>query len=305
MTRYFLKRLLFGTICLIGVTIIIFVAVRITGDAALLLLPEDATEKDYRELRAELGLDKPIPVQYWIFINGALKGDFGKSTRRRLPAMELVLERVPATLKLGLVAFFWATTAGLLIGMMSATMRGAWTEIFARVVVVSGQSMPTFWVGIMLILIVSVKLGLLPTSGRGTIQHYILPALTLGWFTMAATARVMRSSMLNILNSEYIKLARLKGNPEWKVFWKHGFKNAAIPVLTLAGIQLTHMVGHTVIIETVFSWPGVGKLIIESIYARDYSVVQAGIFLVSAAYIVINLGVDLLYGLLDPRIRYD
>jgi len=305
MTRYLLRRVLIGIICLIGVSLIIFISVRLTGDVALLLLPEDATEQDYKDLRAELGLDRPIFVQYWIFIRGALQGDFGESTRRRLPAMELVLERVPATVELGIAAFLWAIVSGLFVGMISATRRGSVTDFGARTIVLAGQSMPTFWVGIMLILIVAVKFGLLPTSGRGDLKHLVLPALTLGWYTMAATGRITRSSMLNILNSEYIKLARLKGNPEWIVIWKHGFKNAAIPVVTLAGIQLTHLVGHTVIIETVFAWPGVGKLLIESIYARDYAVVQAGIFLLSAAYIVVNLTVDLLYGVLDPRIRYE
>ncbi len=305
MARYALKRIVVGFICLIGVSLIIFVAVRLTGDPTVLLLPEDATKEDFEKLRAELGLDKPIPVQYFIFIREAAKGNFGRSVRWKRPAIELVLSRIPATLQLGAFAFCLAVSFGLLAGVTSAKLRGSPFDLVVRVAAMFGLSMPTFWLGIMFILVVAVQLGWLPTSGRGGVEHMILPALTMAGHAAASMSRLSRSSMLNVLGSDYIKMARVKGNPEWRILWKHGLKNAAIPVVTLAGIQLAAVIGHTVVVETVFAWPGIGKLIIDGIYARDYAVVQAGICLVSAIYIMINIGVDLVYGLLDPQIRYD
>jgi len=305
MARYALKRVVVGFICLIGVSLIIFVAVRLTGDPTELLLPEDATKEDFERLRAELGLDKPIPVQYFIFIREAAKGNFGRSVRWKRPAIELVLSRIPATLQLGALAFCLAVSFGLLAGVTSAKLRGTPFDLVVRVAAMFGLSMPTFWLGIMLILVVAVQLRWLPTSGRGGFEHMILPALTMAGHAAASMSRLSRSSMLNVLGSDYIKMARVKGNPEWRILWKHGLKNAAIPVVTLAGIQLAAVIGHTVVVETVFAWPGIGKLIIDGIYSRDYAVVQAGICLVSAIYIAINIGVDLIYGLLDPQIRYD
>ena len=305
MARYALKRVVVGFICLIGVSLIIFVAVRLTGDPTELLLPEDATKEDFERLRAELGLDKPIPVQYFIFIREAAKGNFGRSVRWKRPAIELVLSRIPATLQLGALAFCLAVGFGLLAGVTSAKLRGTPFDLVVRVAAMFGLSMPTFWLGIMLILVVAVQLRWLPTSGRGGFEHMILPALTMAGHAAASMSRLSRSSMLNVLGSDYIKMARVKGNPEWRILWKHGLKNAAIPVVTLAGIQLAAVIGHTVVVETVFAWPGIGKLIIDGIYSRDYAVVQAGICLVSAIYITINIGVDLIYGLLDPQIRYD
>jgi len=287
------------------VSLIIFIAVRLTGDPTELLLPEDATKEDFERLRAELGLDKPIPVQYFIFIREAAKGNFGRSVRWKRPAIELVLSRIPATLQLGALAFCLAVSFGLLAGVTSAKLRGTPFDLVVRVAAMFGLSMPTFWLGIMLILVVAVQLRWLPTSGRGGFEHMILPALTMAGHAAASMSRLSRSSMLNVLGSDYIKMARVKGNPEWRILWKHGLKNAAIPVVTLAGIQLAAVIGHTVVVETVFAWPGIGKLIIDGIYSRDYAVVQAGICLVSAIYITINIGVDLIYGLLDPQIRYD
>jgi peptide/nickel transport system permease protein len=305
MARYALKRVVVGFICLIGVSLIIFVAVRLTGDPTELLLPEDATKEDFARLRAELGLDKPIPVQYFIFIKEAAKGNFGRSVRWKRPATELVLSRIPATLQLGAFAFCLAVSFGLLAGVTSAKLRGKPFDLLVRVAAMFGLSMPTFWLGIMFILIVAVQLRWLPTSGRGGFEHMILPAVTLAGHAAASMSRLSRSAMLNVLGSDYIKMARVKGNPEWRILWKHGLKNAAIPVVTLAGIQMAAVIGHTVVVETVFAWPGIGKLIIDGIYARDYAVVQAGICFVSAIYITINIGVDLVYGLLDPQIRYD
>jgi peptide/nickel transport system permease protein len=305
MLRYLLKRLVVGFICLLGVSIIIFVAVRLSGDVTQLLLPEDATQEDFAKLRAELGLDKPIPVQYLIFLKNACRGNFGRSTRWTRPALELVLTRVPATFQLGIVAFLFAVSLGLLAGVTAATHRGKWIEQVVKLGALCGQSMPSFWIGIMLILIVGVQFRLLPTSGRGGFSNIILPAITLGAFSLASQSRLTRSSMLNVLGADYIKMARLKGNPERTVIWKHALKNASIPIVTLAGFQLANVIGQAVIVETVFAWPGIGKLIIDAVYARDYAVVQAGVGLLSTIYVFINIGVDMLYGILDPQIRYE
>jgi peptide/nickel transport system permease protein len=305
MARYALKRVIVGIICLIGVSMIIFVAVRLTGDVTELLLPEDATKEDFDKLRKELGLDKPIPVQYVIFLKNAVQGNFGRSTRWTQPAMELVLRRLPPTLQLAGLAFLIAIVFGLLAGVTSARKRGSPFDLLVRMVALVGQSVPSFWLGLMFILIVAVKFRILPTSGRGGFQHLILPALTLAWYGVASMSRLSRSAMLNVLGSDYIKMARVKGNPEWRVLWKHGLKNAAIPIVALAGIQLAHVIGSAVVVETVFAWPGIGKLIIDAVYARDYSVVQAAICVVSAIYITINILVDLVYGVIDPQIRYD
>ncbi len=292
-------------ICLIGVSLIIFTAVRLSGDVTELLLPEDATKEDFARLRAELGLDKPIPVQYIIFLKQAVRGNFGQSTRFNRPAMELVLGRLTGTLQLASFAFLIAITFGLLAGVTSARKRGSPLDIIVRLSALFGQSMPSFWLGLMFILIVAVWLGLLPTSGRGGFQHMILPGLTLSLYSIAAISRLTRSAMLNVLGSDYIKMARLKGCSEGRVIWKHALKNAAIPVVTLAGMQMAQVIGYGVIVETVFAWPGIGKLIVDAVFTRDYAVVQAGVSLLSAIYIIINIGVDLLYGVFDPQIRYE
>jgi peptide/nickel transport system permease protein len=305
MGKYILKRLLAGFICLVGVSIIIFTAVRLTGDVTELLLPEDATKEDFDRLRSELGLDKPIPIQYVIFVRQAVRGNFGQSTRFTRPAMELVLGRMVATLQLASFAFLIALVFGLLAGVTSARKRGSPLDLVVRVSALFGQSMPSFWLGLMFILIVAVWLGLLPTSGRGGFKHLILPAVTLSLYSIAAISRLTRSAMLNVLGSDYIKMARLKGCTEGRVIWKHGLKNAAIPVVTLAGMQMAQVIGYGVIVETVFAWPGIGKLIVDAVFTRDYAVVQAGITVLSVIYILINIGVDLLYGLLDPQIRFE
>lgn len=305
MRRYALRRFLLGILCIIGVSIIIFGATRLSGDVTYLMLPEEATQQEVDELRAVLGLDKPIPIQYAIFVKNVARGDLGKSIRYNRPAMEMVLERMPATIQLALAGFVISIVMGLLIGVTSATRRGSLLDTFGKLFALTGQAMPNFWLGIMAILLFSVTLGWLPTSGRGGIEHLIMPAVTVSWFSTAALMRLARSSMLDVLDSEYIKMARLKGNPEWIVVWKHGLRNALIPVVTMGGLQLSMLLGGVVIIENVFSWPGLGKLLVEAIYSRDYSLVQAGVFVTSTILIACNLAVDLLYGVIDPRIRYE
>ena len=305
MRRYLLKRILLGMVTLIGVSIIIFVASRLSGDVAFLLAPQESTDEEIQAIRVELGLDKPIPVQYYIFVKDALRGEFGQSIRYHRPVMEVILSRVSGTVELVGVAFIFSILSGVLLGTISATRRDSWMDLSGKLFALLGQSMPGFWIGIMAILVFAVQLGWLPTSGRGGISHLVLPAFSLGWYSIASIMRVTRSSMLDVMDSEYIKMARIKGNPQRVVVWKHALKNALIPVIGLGGMQLTHLIGGAVIVESVFSWPGLGSLIVDAVYARDYPLVQAGVFLISIFFISLNLIVDLLYGLIDPRIRYE
>jgi len=306
MRRYALRRILLGILTVIIVSMIIFVASRLSGDVTYLLLPEDATKEEVAWLRAELGLDKPLPIQYYYFAKNALKGDFGKSYRyTNRQAMEIILERLPATVQLAFMAFSMSIIGGLLLGVLSATKRDTFLDTLAKVFAIFGQAMPGFWLGIMMILIFAVVLGWLPTSGRGGIRHLIMPAITLAWFSVASILRLTRSAMLDVLDSEFIKMARLKGNPEWLVIWKHALRNALIPVVAMSGLQLAHLLGGVVIAETIFGWPGLGSLILEGVYSRDYALVQAGVFIISVIFITINLLVDLVYGVIDPRIRYE
>lgn len=306
MRRYAIRRILLGILTVIVVSIIIFVTSRLSGDVTYLLLPEDATEEEVAWLRDKLGLNKPLPVQYYYFIKSAVKGDFGKSYRyTNRQAMEVVLERLPATAQLAFVAFFMSITGGLLLGVLSATKRDTFLDTLGKLFALIGQALPGFWLGIMAILIFSVKLGWLPTSGRGGFEHLIMPAVTIAWFSVASILRLTRSTMLDVLDSEYIKTARLKGNSEWVVIWKHALRNALVPVVAMSGIQLAQLLGGVVIAETVFTWPGLGSLILEGVYSRDYALVQAGVFVISVIFISCNLMVDLVYGIIDPRIRYE
>lgn len=305
MRRYILKRAVLGIVTLIGVSILIFVAARLSGDVALLLAPQDATDKEVQAIRVRLGLDKPIPVQYYVFVKNAIRGNFGESIRYKRPALEVVMSRLPATVELVGTSFVLAISIGIFLGTTSATRRGSWLDQSGKLFALFGQAMPGFWVGIMVILVFSVFLGWLPTSGRGGVTHLVLPASSMAWYSVASTMRVTRSSMLDVLDSEYIKMARMKGAPEWLVVWKHALRNALIPVVGLGGMQLAHLIGGAVIIESIFSWPGLGSLIVDAVYSRDYPLVQAGVFFISAFLITLNLVVDLLYGLIDPRIRYE
>lgn len=305
MRSYILRRVLLGIITLIGISIIIFIAARLSGDVALLLAPQDATEREIHAIRVQYGLDKSIPTQYYIFIKNALKGDFGHSIRYRRPVMEIIMSRLFPTVELVGSSFFLAIIIGILLGTTSATRRGSLLDQSGKLFALFGQAMPGFWLGIIVILVFSVYLGWLPTAGRGGFSHLILPVSSMAWYSIASTMRIMRSSMLDVLDSEYIKMARIKGASEHLVIWKHGLKNALVPVIGLCGMQLAHMIGGAVIIESVFSWPGLGSLIVESVYSRDYPLVQAGVLFISVFLIALNLIVDMLYGLIDPRIRYN
>jgi peptide/nickel transport system permease protein len=283
----------------------IFLFVRLTGDPTTLLVEPGASRGDIEALREQLGLNRSIAVQYLSFMGNLVRGDFGQSFYYRTPVFELYLSRLPYSLMLAGAAMAFSLVLGIPTGILAAVrVNGFWDSV-GKLFALLGLSFPSFWVGLLLILFFSVYLGWLPSSGSGGVLHIIMPAFALGWFFAAAHMRLTRSSMLEVLGSEYVKLARLKGLPEALVIAKHAFKNALIPVLTLAGINLVLMVNVSVVVETVFAWPGVGRLLYEGIAFRDFPVVQATVLLSGAMIVIVNLVVDVLYAVIDPRIRYE
>jgi peptide/nickel transport system permease protein len=304
MINYILRRLIQAVICLFGISIIVFLLSHLSGDPALLMAPPEAKPEDIEQIRVTLGLNKPLYVQFWLFISKAVQGDFGNSIRWGKPCLELWLMRFPNTLLLGGASMLFTLVVGLPTGIFSAVKAGRWFDNFGKAFALAGQSLPVFWVGLMLMLIFAVTLRWLPTSGMGSWQHLLMPTFTLGWYFTAAITRLSRSAMLDVLDSEYIKMARIKGLPEYVVILKHGFKNAMIPIITLAALNIVTLLNGTVITEMVFNWPGIGRLIVDSIFARDYPMVQTCVLIASALFIFINLFVDILYAYIDPRIKY-
>jgi peptide/nickel transport system permease protein len=302
MLRYLTGRLLQTLVSMLVVVSIVFVLTRMSGNPIHLLLDVNATARDQEILTRHLGLDKPLAVQYAIYVKNVAAGDFGNSILTRRPVVEHLWERLPATIELGLCAMLLSVLIGVPLGMYAAVRRGRAVDTAARTFAVLGQSMPAFWLGLMLILLFGVVLGWLPAGGRGDLQHLILPAFTLGYFTSAAILRLTRSSMLEVLNSDYVKFARLKGLHEQVVLWKHGLKNALLPVITFVVLLFVQFLGGAVVTETVFAWPGLGRLIVKAIFARDYVLVQAAVLVFAVAFVLINLAVDLAYGALDPRV---
>ena len=305
MRRYILRRLGFALVSLFLLSVTIFFFVRVTGDPAVLLTEPGASQADLDAIRQQFGLDQPLWVQYGSFLAHLLRGDFGQSFYYRTDVLELYLSRLPASLLLAAVAMAFSLVIGLPTGIVAAVRVNGWWDSAGKIFALLGLSMPSFWVGLLMILFFSVYLGWLPSSGSGTLLHVLMPAFALGWYFAAAHMRLTRSSMLEVLGSEYVKLARLKGLPEALVIAKHAFKNALIPVLTLAGINLVLMVNVAVVVETVFAWPGVGRLLYEGIAFRDFPVVQATVLLGGVMIVTVNLVVDVLYAMIDPRIRYE
>jgi peptide/nickel transport system permease protein len=305
MSEYVLRKVAHTAVVALGVVTLAFVALRMSGDPAAMMVPPDASLQDVRAWRHELGLDVPLYQQYARFLGGAVRGEFGTSFKHGVPAWTLVTERIWATGELALVALAVALAIGIPMGVLSSVKRGSWYDAVAMALAVVGQATPSFWLGLMLILLFSVELPWFPTGGRGGWDHLVLPGVTLGTFFAASVARLTRSAMLEVLGAEYVLTARSKGLGERLVVLKHTLKNALIPVVTLVGLQLGNLLGGAVVTETIFAWPGVGRLIIFSISYRDYPVVQAAVFLLAMTYVVINLTVDLLYGFLDPRVRLE
>jgi ABC-type dipeptide/oligopeptide/nickel transport system permease component len=297
------RRLFRAAIAVWLVSTVVFVVMRLSGDPVPLLLPPDAPRSEYARVARELGLDRPLPVQYAVYLGHLLGGDFGRSIHFRQPAVRVVAGYLPATVELGLAAFILAIVVALPIGLLSAVRRNSLLDHGAMAVALVGQSAPTFFLGILFILVISLQAGWLPTSGRGTWQHLILPALTLGAFAMASIARLTRSAVLEVLRQDYVRTARAKGLSELVVVVKHTLKNAALPIVTITGLQFGTLLGGAVVTETVFAWPGIGRLAIQSIYNRDYPIVQCVVFLSALIFIAINFVIDIVYGFLDPRIR--
>ena len=304
MKSYLLRRLWQSLLVLFGVSVVVFLILHLTGDPAALLLPPDATADDIAKFRTAMGFDDPVAVQYVRFLKGAVRGDFGQSIRHGEPAMGLVVERLPATFELAGAGLVIALALAIPAGIVSAVRRNTSIDYISTVVALLGQAMPTFWLGIMLILVFSVRLNWLPSSGRGDVEHLILPAITLGLFTTARITRLTRSGMLEVLGQDYIRTARAKGMGEPPVVWKHALKNAAIPIVTIVGIELGTLLGGSVITETIFAWPGVGRLSVQAIFNRDYPVVQSAVFLLASTFVIVNFLVDVVYTYLDPRIRF-
>jgi peptide/nickel transport system permease protein len=263
-----------------------------------------AKEEDLQAIRREFGLDRPIHIQYVAFVSSMVRGDFGKSIYYRVPAFDLYLQRLPASILLAVVAMSISLLLGIPIGIFSAVRVNTWFDNFGKIFAILGLSLPSFWVGLLMILVFSVELNWFPSSGSGSFKHLVMPAFALGWVFTAAHTRLARSAMLEVLGSEYVKLARIKGLPEWLVIAKHAFKNAIIPVLTLAGINLVLMINVAVVVESVFAWPGIGRLLYEGISFRDFPVVQTTVIMGGLMIVVVNLIVDILYAYIDPRIRY-
>jgi peptide/nickel transport system permease protein len=297
------QRLFRALISLWLVSTVVFVVMRLSGDPVPLLLPPDAPTSEIMRVRREMGLDRALPVQYAVFLNNILRGDFGRSIHFREPAVTVVRGYLAATLELGVTAFLLAALVAIPIGLLSAMKRNSLVDHVAMGVALVGQAAPTFFLGILFILLLALKADLFPTSGRGDWRYLVLPSLTLGAFAMASIARLTRSAVLEVLGADYIRTARAKGVAERWVVAKHTLKNAAIPIVTITGLQFGTLLGGAVVTETVFSWPGIGRLAVQSIYNRDYPVVQCTVFFAAVMFIVINVCLDVIYGLLDPRIR--
>jgi peptide/nickel transport system permease protein len=305
MQRYLLKRISQAIITIFLMSIIIFLLGRLSGNPVVLLLGDLATQEEVQLITKQLGLDKPVPVQYAIFLKNALHGDLGRSIRgQHRPVTAMVAERIPASFELAAFATFLSVVIGIPIGVITAQRRGSILDTSGRVLAMLGQSLPAFWVGIVLMYIVSVQLRWLPTSGYGSFKQIILPGVSLSGLSLAGIVRLTRSSMLDVLGGEYIKLARIKGLSERIVIWKHAFSNSLIPVLTFIGTMLTGLMTGVVVIETIFAWPGLGRLAWEAVSTRDFPLIQAVVLFMTFLFVTANLVVDILYAYIDPRIRY-
>jgi len=301
---YVLRRLLHSVFVLFGVSAIVFLLLRlIPGDPVRLLLPPEATEQMVQETRREMGFDRPMYAQYVVYLGQLVRGDLGTSIRFQRPVLDLVLERFPATLELTLVSMVVATLVAIPLGIIAAVKRYSRWDAGVMLGSLLGQSVPTFWMGIVLILVFAVQLRVLPTSGRGSWQQLVLPSITLGAYMMALIARLTRSGMLEVLREDYVRTARAKGLPEREVLIRHAFRNAMLPVVTVLGMQVGALLGGAIITEAVFAWPGIGTLTINAIYMRDYPIVQATVLISAVAFVAINLVLDLAYQYLDPRIQ--
>jgi ABC-type dipeptide/oligopeptide/nickel transport system permease component len=305
MRQFVARRLGYSLLSLLVLSLTIFFFVRVTGDPAALLVEPGASEDDIAAIHHKFGLDQPLWAQYGLFMMSLVRGDFGQSFYYQTPVLDLYFDRLPNSLLLALVAMAFSLLVGIPTGILAAVRVGRFWDSAGKLFALLGLSLPSFFVGLVLILVFSVYLGWLPSSGSGGVLHILMPAFALGWYFAAAHMRLTRSSMLEVLGSEYVKLARLKGLPQSWVIGKHAFKNALIPVMTLAGINLVLMINVAVVVETVFAWPGVGRLLYEGISFRDFPVVQGIVIMGGTMIVVVNLVVDVVYAVIDPRIRLE
>jgi peptide/nickel transport system permease protein len=303
MWPFILRRTCYSIITLLILSLTIFTVVRLTGDPVTLMAEPGVRPEDLARIRVQWGLDRPWPMQYLSFVKNICTGELGKSFNYRMPVSQLYFQRLPSSLELGLAATLISLLIGVPVGLISAVRVNSWWDNLGKGVGLLGLAVPNFWLALVLILVFAVGLQWLPTSGKGDWRHLIMPAVALGWYFAASMLRLTRSSMLEVLRSEYIKLARLKGLPEYVVIAMHAFKNALVPVFTLAGINLVVMINAAVVIEVVFAWPGIGRLLFEGIFQRDFPLVQGVTVLAGVMIIVVNLIVDILYAYIDPRIR--
>ena len=305
MGRYMARRLLQSVVVIFGVTLIAFGVMFLSGDPTYLLLGEvgGLSEEQIAEFRSQMGFDRPIIIQYLDYMGGVVRGDFGKSYYHGVSNLELIIEFMPATIQLGMTALVISLLLGIPIGIIAATNRGRIIDHLSMILALVGQAMPVFWLGLLLILIFAVRLRWFPVSGRDSWLHLVLPAVALASYSVALNARMVRSSMLEVLGQDYIRTARVKGLTEWVILYKHAFKNALIPVITLIGIQIGFLLGGSVITETIFAWPGMGRLVVQAINTKDIPLVQASVIVFALIFIGVNLLVDLSYAYLDPRIR--
>ena len=304
MARFIIMRLLQSFLALIGISILIFVLVRASGDPTVLFRSSQSTEEDIARIKAELGLDKSIPEQYWIFVTDIAQGDLGESVFKQRPVTEMIAERLPNTLSLAFTSFFISMIAAFLLGVLAATRRDTFWDNGVKFIAILGQALPGFWVAIMAILVFSVYWQIFPPGGTGTPLHFVLPVSTMAFFLLPGMMRLVRSGMLDVLDSEYIKLARIKGLPERIIIWKHALRNALIAPLTAAGMIFAMLITGAVVTEVVFAWPGIGRLFIESLFARDFPLVQGITLFVAVVVLLVNLLVDIMYAYINPEIRY-
>ncbi len=304
MTDLVLRRVAESLVTLTLLSLVVFGLARATGDPLHLILPMGATQEDYANAREYLALDRPLVAQYLSFVANALRGDFGISLRIRRPVIELITERLPYSMKLAAFSMAISLALALPLGILAAVAKGRWLDRTANIVAVLGQSLPTFWVGIVLIEVVASRLEWLPAGGARGLPSYILPGFTLGWFVAAGLMRLLRSGMLEVLDSDYVKMARIKGTPPGRIVWVHALRNALIPVVTFAGVYFAILVTNAIIVETVFAWPGLGRLAYEAIVSRDFPVIQGVVLFTALLVVAVNFLVDFLYAVIDPRIRY-
>lgn len=303
MLRYILHRLAQSVLVMFGVSLLIFYSLHLTGDPAAVMMPPGSSQQEMENFRHSMGFDRSLTWQYWHYLTGVLQGDMGESLRYSQPVTELISQRVPATLLLAVTALAWSTLAGLLLGILSALRQNTLWDLSARLLAFSGQAVPVFWLGLLLIIVFSLNLRWLPSGGYGSASQLVMPALSLGAYYMSAIARLIRASLIDVLQQDYIRTARAKGLSQWRVVVRHGLRNALIPVITVQGMYFASLLGGALVTEIIFAWPGIGRLAVQAIQNRDFPLVQAIVLLAALVFVGINLIIDLLYVVLNPRIR--